>query len=807
MSSHKNIFPLLPLREIVLYPMIFTPIFVGRERSVQAIEQGMLNYGREIFFSSQKDPALENPNVNDIYKIGTIGTVVQLLRLPDGTVKALIEGSRRAVAKKVTHKDGYFLAEVSLLGYEQYESPDEIEALVRLIHNVFNEYSKLHKKITKETIATIASIVEPERLAYALAFHMPFKLNDKQAILEQNRVSNALELAYSAMELELQVYDSEQRIKARVKKQMEKTQKDYYLNEQIKAIHKEIGTPDESQNDLAEIERRLKKKRLSKEASERVRHELKKLKLMPPMSAEATVSRNYIDWILALPWQERTNDRRDLEAAEKILENEHYGLEKPKERILEYLAVQSLVKKISGPILCFVGPPGVGKTSLAKSVANAMSRNFVRLSLGGVRDEAEIRGHRRTYIGAMPGKIIQSLKKAKSANPVFCLDEIDKMSSDFRGDPASALLEVLDPAQNSTFNDHYLDMDYDLSDILFITTANSLHTIPPPLLDRMEIIQIAGYTEEEKLEIAKIFLIPKQLKANGLQDEQISISDSAIFAMIRNYTREAGVRSLERTIASVCRKIARDVVKSKDQQQRHPLRINPASLEKYLGVCKYQSDITEEKEMVGVASGLAWTETGGSVLHIEATVMPGKGAFIITGKLGDVMQESAQAAMSYVRSRATAFGLPLDFYQKIDIHVHVPEGAIPKDGPSAGITIATAVVSALLRIPVKKNVAMTGEITLRGRVLPIGGLKEKLMAARRIGIDHVLVPNENKKDIKEISPKILRCLDIDFVSHMDDVLIKGLTLERPETFLLEQDAFNIHELCAKADYVKQPSAH
>ncbi len=798
MVNQNLFFPLLPLREIVLYPRISIPIFVGRERSVQAIEQGMVNYGRALFFSAQKDAKLEDPAPNDIYTIGTIGTILQLLRLPDGTVKVLIEGTHRAAARKITQKDGSLLADVVMLENEQDENPEELEALIRITRNTFNEYFKLHKKLSKEVALHVSSIVEPDRLAYTLAFHMPFKLKDKQAVLEQNKVSGALELVYSLMELELQVNDFEQRIKARVKKQMEKSQKDYYLNEQIKAIHKEIGSSDDFQNDLAEIERRIKKKRLTKEAAERIRHEFKKLKFMPPMSAESTVVRNYIDWILALPWHERTKDRIDIDVAEKLLSDDHYALEKPKERILEYLAVQSLVKKIKGPILCLTGPPGVGKTSLARSVANAIGRNFVRLSLGGVRDEAEIRGHRRTYIGAMPGKIIQSLKKARTANPVFCLDEIDKMSSDFRGDPASALLEVLDPEQNFSFNDHYLDMDYDLSDILFITTANSLHTIPPPLLDRMEVIQIAGYTEEEKLEIARGFLIPKQLKANGLKDELMLFSDTAILSVIRMYTREAGVRNLDRTIASVCRKIAKEVARNKSE--KNAFRISAASLEKYLGPAKYQADIVEEKDLIGVASGLAWTETGGSVLHIEATMMPGKGALIITGKLGDVMQESVRAAMSYVRSRAGELGLPLDFYQNIDIHVHVPEGAIPKDGPSAGITIATAVVSALLRIPVKKNVAMTGEITLRGRVLPIGGLKEKLLAARRIGIDTVLIPQKNEKDLKEIPAKLLRSMEIAPVETMDEVLTRSLAMERPDELFAGQNMLNIHEWCAKADY-------
>ncbi|OCC16370.1 ATP-dependent protease La Type I [Dissulfuribacter thermophilus] len=781
MKEHQEsiIAPLLPLRDIVIFPNMVAPLFVGREKSVQAIEKAMAEK-HEIFLAAQKDAKIDDPKPKDIYQIGTIGTILQLLRLPDGTVKALIEGQRRAKILRFLPEDEYFAVEVEPLPRVEAHGP-EVEALIRMTIEAFDEYVKLNKKIPPEVALSISSISDPDRLADTIAGHIPLKVSDKQQILEITQPGKRLERLYTMMRNETQIIQVEQRIKERVKKQMEKNQRDYYLNEQIRAIQKEMGQKDDAQNDLQELERRIKKKRLPKEAAQKVRQEFKKLKLMAPMSAEATVVRNYIDWILALPWYDKTKDKHDIKEAERILNEDHYGLEKPKERILEYLAVQSLVKKMKGPILCLVGPPGVGKTSLARSVARALGRNFVRLSLGGVRDEAEIRGHRRTYIGAMPGKIIQSLRKAKSSNPVFCLDEVDKMSADFRGDPAAALLEVLDPEQNYAFNDHYLDLDYDLSEVLFITTANALHTIPLPLQDRMEIIEIPGYTEEEKLEIAKGYLIPRQLEAHGLKPDQVQFSQGALLEIIRSYTREAGVRSLERAIASILRKVAKEFVKNKEKQENWSQRINQTSLQKYLGVPKYKNRETEDQDLVGVATGLAWTETGGTVLHIESAVMPGKGHLTITGKLGDVMQESAQAAMSYVRARACQFDLPWDFYQKVDIHVHVPEGAIPKDGPSAGITIATAITSALLKIPVRHEVAMTGEITLRGRVLAIGGLKEKLLAARRMGIKKVLVPKENEKDLKEIPQKITRSLEIVLVEHMDEVLLEALKLDDPKS--------------------------
>ena len=762
--------PLLPLRDMVLFPHMVAPLFIGREKSVQAIEKAMAG-SQEIFLAAQKDAKKDEPKPKDIYKIGTIGTILQLLRLPDGTVKALIEGKYRAEIKEYVEGQPYFTVRVEPLEEKQVSGP-EVDALKRLTVSAFDEYCKLNKKVPPEVALSISSIADPSRLADSIASHISLKVADKQSVLEALNPAKRLERLYTLMSSEAQIAQMEQRIKERVKKQMEKNQKDYYLNEQIRAIQKEMGQQDDTQSELQELEKRIKKKRLPREAAAKVRRELKKLKLMSPMSAEATVVRNYIDWILALPWFEKTKDNRDIERAEAILDEDHYGLEKPKERILEYLAVKTLAKKMKGPILCLVGPPGVGKTSLARSVARALNRNFVRLSLGGVKDEAEIRGHRRTYIGALPGKIIQSLKKAGSCNPVFCLDEVDKMSSDFRGDPASALLEVLDPEQNFAFNDHYLDLDYDLSSIMFITTANALHTIPLPLQDRMEIIEIPGYTEEEKIEIARRHLIPKQLDAHGLKPEQLNISTGAIQDIIHNYTREAGVRNLERAIAALCRKAARQILKSGDREKT--INIGRSSLAKYLGVPRYKRYDADEKDQVGVANGLAWTETGGTLLQIEVAIMPGKGSLTITGKLGDVMQESVQAAMSYVRSRAHQLGLPWDFYQKIDVHVHVPEGAIPKDGPSAGITITTALVSALLKVPVRHDVAMTGEITLRGRVLPIGGLKEKLLAARRMGKKVCLIPRENEKDLKEINTKITRSLDIELVEHMDQVLEKAL---------------------------------
>jgi len=793
--EETSFYPLLPLRDVVVFPNVVVPLFVGRDKSIKALEYAM-SHQKEIFLSAQKDAKVDNPTPSDIYSHGTLSSVLQLLKLPDGTVKALIEGKFRARIENFLGDQEFFMVEIRRL-YTKGEINLETNALVRTITSSFAEYARLNSKINEEMVATVTSIEDPERLADTIAGHISLKVRDKQELLETEELNKRLEKLFEKLRNEISILRLEQRLRTRVKKQMEKTQKDYYLNEQMRAIQKEMGAKDDFKAELDELEKRIKRKRLPKEAHARVKHEFKKLKMMSPMSAEATVVRNYIDWILSLPWYEKTKEKLDIQQAEAILEEDHYGLEKPKQRILEYLAVQRLTKKVRGPILCLVGPPGVGKTSLARSVARATGRNFVRLSLGGVRDEAEIRGHRRTYIGALPGKIIQYLKKAKSNNPVFCLDEVDKMSTDFRGDPAAALLEVLDPEQNYAFNDHYLDLDYDLSDILFITTANTLHSIPLPLQDRMEIIRLPGYTELEKLNIAKQFLIKKQIEQNGLKPENIKFTDNAILGIIRLYTKEAGVRNLEREISSICRKVAKEVVK---KGQETKIQITARSLHKYLGVPKFRYGRTEEEDTIGVATGLAWTEVGGELLQTEATVMPGKGNLVLTGKLGEVMQESAQAALSYVRSRSRILKLPDNFYEKVDIHVHVPEGAIPKDGPSAGITLATAIVSALTRKPVNRDIAMTGEITLRGRVLPIGGLKEKVLAAHRGGISKVLIPMENKKDIEEIPRKILRKVELILVEHMDEVLREALVLGKGEDLFAPQEQyapFCIEELIKK----------
>src|SRR5881396_2988234 len=735
--------PLLPLRDIIVFPHMVVPLFVGRQKSIRALEEAM-NKQKFILLAAQKDAKTNDPAEDDIYRVGTLGTVVQLLRLPDGTVKVLVEGKKRARVTRYLANAEYFLVEAEAIE-EVCAMSTEVEALIRSVNSTFENYVKLNKKIPPEMIMSVASIDEPARLADTIVAHLGIKLEDKQTLLEMTNPAERLEKVLGFMRSEIEILEVEKRIRTRVKKQMEKTQKEYYLNEQMRAIQKE----------------------------------LKKLKMMSPMSAEATVVRNYIDWLISLPWHEYTEDKLDIKDAEKVLEDDHFGLDKVKQRILEYLAVQSLVGHTKGPILCLVGPPGVGKTSLGKSIARATGRKFVRVSLGGVRDEAEIRGHRRTYIGALPGKIVQCMKRAGSGNPVFLLDEVDKMSTDFRGDPSSALLEVLDPEQNSTFNDHYLDVDYDLSKVMFVTTANTLERIPRPLQDRMEIIRIAGYTELEKLNIAKRYLIPKQQEANGLKPENIALSDSALMSIVRHYTKEAGVRNLEREIASVCRKVAVEVVK-KDRVAR--IRVTAKSLNTYLGPPRYRFGKAEVEHKIGVATGLAWTDLGGELLATEVQIMPGKGKLLITGRLGEVMQESAQAAMSYVRSRAEELGLERDFYQKIDIHIHIPEGAIPKDGPSAGITMATALVSALTRIPVRHDLAMTGEVTLRGNVLPIGGLKEKVLAAHRGGIKKVLIPVENEKDIREIPAVILKSIEIELVEHMDQVLRKALVLADPENY-------------------------
>ncbi len=760
--------PVLPLRDIVVFPHMIVPLFVGREKSVRALEAVMKD-DKQILLVTQKNAAQDDPGTDDIYHVGTIATVLQLLKLPDGTVKVLVEGGRRARIVAFKQTEAYFEGFVQPIE-EVFGEARELEALVRTVVGQFEQYIKLNKKIPPEVLVSINQIEDPAKLADTVASHLSLKIPEKQELLETANVAERLEKVFAQMEGEIGVLQVEKRIRNRVKRQMEKTQREYYLNEQLKAIQKELGEGEDGRDEAAEIEEKIRKTKLSKEAREKAQAELKKLRTMSPMSAEATVVRNYLDWLLSIPWKKKTKIKTDLAEAEKVLNEDHYGLDKVKERILEYLAVQARSPKIRGPILCLVGPPGVGKTSLGKSIAKATGRNFVRMSLGGVRDEAEIRGHRRTYIGSMPGKIIQGMKKAKSSNPLFLLDEIDKLGADWRGDPSSALLEVLDPEQNSTFNDHYLEVDYDLSDVMFVTTANSLR-MPQPLLDRMEIIRIPGYTEDEKVEIAKRHLIPKVSESNGLKPTEWSISDDALRDLIRYYTREAGVRNLEREIAGLARKAVRKIV----QKKASKVAITRKNLEKYAGVRKFRYGEAEAEDMTGVVTGLAWTEVGGELLSVEAVVMPGKGNVKHTGKLGDVMQESVQAAISYVRSRALQFGISPPLFEKRDIHVHVPEGATPKDGPSAGVAMATAIVSALTAIPVRRDIAMTGEITLRGRVLPIGGLKEKLLAALRGGISTVLIPKENEKDLAEIPDNVKKGLKIIPVSSVDEVIREALT--------------------------------
>ncbi|HET6613059.1 MAG TPA: endopeptidase La [Kofleriaceae bacterium] len=776
--------PLLPLRDIIVFPHMVVPLFVGREKSIAALEQAMAA-DKQLVLAAQKRARTNDPKQDDIFRVGTIGTIIQLLRLPDGTVKVLVEGQRRAKILAYDQSAPCFLVDIETLP-EPDESAVELEALMRSCQAVFENYVKLNKRIPPEMLVSVQTIDDPDRLADTIVAHLALKLSDKQLILETASAKERLEKLYELMQAEIEILQVEKKIRTRVKKQMEKSQKEYYLNEQMQAIQKELGDRDEFKNELSELEQRIKQKRMSTEARERCQKELRKLKMMSPMSAEATVVRNYIDWILALPWEEKTEDQNDIAAAERILDEDHYGLKKVKERVLEYLAVQTLVDRVRGPILCLVGPPGVGKTSLARSISRATGRKFVRQSLGGVRDEAEIRGHRRTYIGALPGKILQSLKKVGTQNPVFLLDEIDKMSQDFRGDPASALLEVLDPEQNTTFNDHYLDLDYDLSDVLFITTANTQHQIPLPLQDRLEIIELPGYTEWEKVAIAKEYLIPKQLERNGLVGRPVAVSltDDCLRSIIHHYTKEAGVRNLEREIATVFRKIAKEWLAG-GQEPDKKFQIVPKQLGKYLGVPKFRSTRREDDNEIGLANGLAVTMHGGDLLPAEVTIVPGKGKLTLTGKLGEVMQESAQAAMSYIRSRCESLGLQPDFQTRVDIHVHFPEGAIPKDGPSAGITMATAITSALLRIAVRQDVAMTGEITLRGRVLPIGGLKDKILAAHRAEIFEVVIPAENEKDLKEIPKRVMKQMTIHPVKTMDEVLHHALVHD-PKAFRLER---------------------
>jgi len=756
--------PVLPLRDVVVYPHMVIPLFVGRDKSIVALDLAM-NASKKILLIAQQKADLDDPAPEDLYEIGTLATILQLLKLPDGTVKVLVEGAERAHVDKLIVGD-HFSAEITILEEEQRPDEREIDVLVRAIIAQFEQYVKLNKKVPPEILTSLSGIDEPGRLADTVAAHMALKLAEKQRILEIRDVKVRLEQMLGVIEGEIDVLQIEKRIRGRVKQQMEKSQREYYLNEQMKAIQKELGEMEDAPNELADLENKIENAGMSKEAKEKANSELNKLKLMSPMSAEATVVRNYVDWLLKAPWKKRSKVLRDLSRAEEVLDEDHYGLEKVKERILEYLAVQQRVKRLKGPILCLVGPPGVGKTSLGQSIARATNRKFVRMSLGGVRDEAEIRGHRRTYIGSMPGKIIQNLAKTTVRNPLFLLDEVDKMAMDFRGDPSSALLEVLDPEQNSAFNDHYLEVDFDLSDVMFVCTANTLN-IPAPLLDRMEVIRLAGYTEDEKLNIAMRYLVPKQLKENCLKDKELSISKGAVLDIIQHYTREAGVRNLEREISKICRKVVKMLLlKPRDAS----VRVTPKSIEKYLGVRRFRYGKAEDNDQVGQVTGLAWTEVGGELLTIEAAVVPGKGKLTHTGKLGEVMTESIQAAMTVVRSRAEVLGIDADFYQKLDVHVHVPEGATPKDGPSAGVGMCTALVSALTDIPVKADVAMTGEITLRGEVLPIGGLKEKLLAAHRGGITTVLIPDENEKDLVEIPKNIKDKLNIVPVKWIDEVL-------------------------------------
>jgi len=772
-------YAVLPLRDIVVFPHMIVPLFVGREKSVRALDE-VMGENKQILLVAQKDAGEEEPTSDDIHPVGTIGSVLQLLKLPDGTVKVLVEGGARARIVKFEDGQDYFRAQAVQIE-DVPSDAREVEALARSLYSQFEHYVKLNKKIPPEVLVSLNQIDDPSKLADTVASHLANKVSDKQELLEMTNVVERLERAFSLMEGEIGVMQVEKKIRSRVKRQMEKTQREYYLNEQMKAIQRELGEGEDGKDELSELEEKIKTTKLSKEAEEKTTTELKKLRNMSPMSAEATVVRNYLDWILSIPWNKKRRISKDLNKAAKILDDDHYGLEKVKERILEYLAVQQRTKKMKGPILCLVGPPGVGKTSLGKSIAKATGRSFGRMSLGGVRDEAEIRGHRRTYIGSLPGKIIQAMKKAKYSNPLIVLDEIDKLGADFRGDPSSALLEVLDPEQNNAFNDHYLELDYDLSDVMFVTTGNSLR-ISPPLLDRMEVIHISGYTEDEKVEIAKRHLIPKQQKIHALSDDEWSISEPALRNLVRTYTREAGVRNLERELAKLARKATKEIV----QNGAKGISIDRRNLAKYAGVAPFRFGETELEDLVGVTTGLAWTEVGGELLTIEAVMLPGKGKMTITGKLGEVMQESVQAAASYVRSKALDIGVKPPMFEKRDIHVHVPEGATPKDGPSAGVAMAVTIVSVLTGIPVRKDVAMTGEITLRGRVLPIGGLKGKLLAALRGGVKKVLIPIDNEKDLAEIPDNVKKGLEIIPVSTVDEALEKALS-SVPEPIEWEED--------------------
>jgi ATP-dependent Lon protease len=805
--SASNQLPMLPLRDLIIFPHMMMPLFVGREKSINALEDAMSKQ-TDIVLAAQKDAKTNNPEPKDIYAVGTVGTIIQLLRLPDGTVKVLVEGKRRVKIKNFVNNEAFFIVETTDVS-EDVENKAETSALVRSVKTTFETYVKLNKRIPPEILMRVSSIESPGELADIIVAQLNLKLEDKQKVLEIFDPGRRLEHLLNTMTGEIEILEVEKKIRSRVKKQMERSQKEYYLNEQMQAIQKELGEKDDYQAELQELEDKCAKKKMSQDAKDKVKKEIKKLKLMSPMSAEATVVRNYIDWVLSLPWYEFAEEKHDVKNAEKILNEDHWGLEKVKERILEYLAVLSIARGLKGPILCLVGPPGVGKTSLARSIASSLNRPFARISLGGVRDEAEIRGHRKTYVGAMPGKILQALRKVDKGNPLVLLDEIDKMASDFRGDPSSAMLEVLDPEQNCNFQDHYLELEYDLSSVMFIATANSLHTIPRPLLDRMEIISLEGYTETEKFHIGRNYLVPKQLKAHGLDDYKVSIQDSTLRNVVRFYTREAGVRNLERQIATVCRKVARDIVKdqavadmskaskgsskkaaktTKKSSSSSGYVVTPKKLIELIGPEKYKIGKIETGNEVGLTNGMAWTEVGGDLLAVEAAVVPGKGKFTVTGQLGDVMKESCSAAMSYVRSRGPLFGLDKEYFQNIDVHIHLPEGATPKDGPSAGIALTTSIVSAITRIAVKRTVAMTGEVSLRGKVLAIGGLKEKVMAAHRGGIKMIICPKENEKDLKDIPKEILKELKIVLVDHVDQVLVNALDIKNAkELFKIQQE--------------------
>lgn len=798
-ASGNGIYPVLPLRDIVVFPHMIVPLFVGREKSITALEEVMQN-DKQILLVTQKNASDDDPSPAAMYDIGTLATVLQLLKLPDGTVKVLVEGYERAAVTRFTDRKEYHEAH-AVAAPDAEEDEVQVEALARSTVSEFENYVKLNKKVSPEVVSAVTQIEDYAKLADTIASHLAVKISEKQDILSLLSVRDRLEKVLAMMESEISVLQVEKRIRGRVKRQMEKTQREYYLNEQMKAIQKELGDGDDGRDEMGELEEKINKTKLSKEAREKADAEFRKLKQMSPMSAEATVVRNYLDWLLGIPWGKKSKVKSDLNAAEKVLDEDHYGLEKVKERIVEYLAVQTRSSKIRGPILCLVGPPGVGKTSLGKSIAKATGREFVRMSLGGVRDEAEIRGHRRTYIGSMPGKVIQSMKKAKKTNPLFLLDEIDKMGQDFRGDPSSALLEVLDPEQNNAFGDHYLEVDYDLSNVMFVTTANSLN-IPGPLLDRMEIIRIAGYTEDEKIEIAKRHLISKAVKNHALEPKEFSITDDALRDVVRLYTREAGVRNLEREIATLARKAVTEILKTKKKS----IKVTEKNLGDYLGVQRFRYGQADTEDQVGIVTGLAWTEVGGELLTIEGVMMPGRGKMTVTGNLRDVMKESISAATSYVRSRSVDFGIKPPLFEKRDIHVHVPEGATPKDGPSAGSAMATAIVSVITGIPIKADLAMTGEITLRGRILPIGGLKEKLLAALRGGIKKVLIPEDNAKDLADIPENVKNALEIIPVGHLDDVLPHALA-HMPEAIEWSEEEAEAAALAAKANDEASQLAH